>query len=311
MRRLFVLIVLLILAGCSSSYPGMTASEEPTILVYSQLDATLSSYSEQLKLGQTWELERAYTGMILLPEDQILFYGYGLDTAGIYNLRTGELLAEVETPEGTVGGYSDEYGFYLANSQTNTVTIYDFTFNEIKQIQTGRYPMSITSQDAMLYVVNYQDDHLTLIDQVQWEIHDEFSIPRASQGVKIHNDSIYIGGHGSGSEVNTKVIQLDKETGEVVTSIEAPIMPISFITHQDELYTLSHGSNQLYRLDEQSVTDEMEVASNPFAMGASQEFIYLAGYDDDTLYKINEMEVVDSIPTGDGPLQLLLWEGSK
>lgn len=213
--------------------------------------------------------------------------------------------------EGVVSAYVDETGIYLANSVTNTVKRFTLDLEEAGSIQTGDYPMSMTSFDGLLYVVNYQDFHVSVIDQSTFEEIEQFEVAKASQGIYATSDSLYIGGHGSGATVNSETQVLNRATGTAVTTIEMPMMPIAFTEQKELLYALSHGSNQLYQLNEDEVTDVLTVASNPFTLGATDQALYVAGYDDDTLYKIVDMQVVDEAKTGDGPLQLLIREATK
>lgn len=311
MKRWMIGIGVLLLAGCTPQFDAIEQGDTPQLLVYSQLDATLSFYTEDFKEQGQWKFEEPYSGMALLEDDKILFYGYGLEQATVYDLTSGRPIGDLSVEEGTVSAYSDATGIYLANSVTNTVKRFTLDLQEAGSIQTGDYPMSMTSFDELLYVVNYQDSHVSVIEQSTFEEIEQFKVDRASQGIYATSDSLYIGGHGSGATVNSKTQLLDRTTGETTKTLDMPMMPIAFAEQGESLYALSHGSNQLYQLSEDMVTDVLTVASNPFTVGATDQALYVAGYDDDTLYKIVDMQVVDEVKTGDGPLQLLIREATK
>lgn len=311
MKRWILGIGVLLLAGCTSQFDAIEQEEQPQLLVYSQLDTTLSFYNEDFKEQGQWEFDEPYTGMALLDKDKILLYGYGLQQATIYDLTTGKLIGDLSVEEGVVSAYVDDTGIYLANSVTNTVKRFTLDLEAAGSIQTGDYPMSMTSFDELLYVVNYQDSHVSVIDQTTFTQIEQFEVPKASQGVYATSDSLYIGGHGNGATVNSETQVLDRATGDTIHTIDMPMMPIAFTEQNESLYVLSHGSNQLYQLNEEAVTEVMTVASNPFTVGATNRALYVAGYDDDTLYKIVDMQVVDEVKTGDGPLQLLIREATK
>lgn len=311
MKRWIIGVGVLLLAGCTPHFDAVTEGDIPQLLVYSQLDTTLSFYTEDFKEQGQWRFEEPYTGMALLKDDKILLYGYGLGQATVYDLTTGLPVGDLSVEEGVVSAYVDETGIYLANSVTNTVKRFTLDLEEAGSIQTGDYPMSMTSFDGLLYVVNYQDFHVSVIDQSTFEEIEQFEVAKASQGIYATSDSLYIGGHGSGATVNSETQVLNRATGTAVTTIEMPMMPIAFTEQKELLYALSHGSNQLYQLNEDEVTDVLTVASNPFTLGATDQALYVAGYDDDTLYKIVDMQVVDEAKTGDGPLQLLIREATK
>lgn len=311
MKRWIIGVGVLLLAGCTPHFDAVREGDSPQLLVYSQLDTTLSFYTEDFKEQGQWRFEEPYTGMALLKDDKILLYGYGLGQATVYDLTTGLPVGDLSVEEGVVSAYVDETGIYLANSVTNTVKRFTLDLEEAGSIQTGDYPMSMTSFDGLLYVVNYQDFHVSVIDQSTFEEIEQFEVAKASQGIYATSDSLYIGGHGSGATVNSETQVLNRATGTAVTTIEMPMMPIAFTEQKELLYALSHGSNQLYQLNEDEVTDVLTVASNPFTLGATDQALYVAGYDDDTLYKIVDMQVVDEAKTGDGPLQLLIREATK
>lgn len=311
MKRWIIGVGVLLLAGCTPHFDAVTEGDIPQLLVYSQLDTTLSFYTEDFKEQGQWRFEEPYTGMALLKDDKILLYGYGLGQATVYDLTTGLPVGDLSVEEGVVSAYVDETGIYLANSVTNTVKRFTLDLEEAGSIQTGDYPMSMTSFDGLLYVVNYQDFHVSVIDQSTFEEIEQFEVAKASQGIYATSDSLYIGGHGSGATVNSETQVLNRATGTAVTTIEMPMMPIAFTEQKELLYALSHGSNQLYQLNEDEVIDVLTVASNPFTLGATDQALYVAGYDDDTLYKIVDMQVVDEAKTGDGPLQLLIREATK
>ncbi|OZS79055.1 hypothetical protein CF394_01135 [Tetzosporium hominis] len=311
MKRWIIGVGVLLLAGCTPHFDAVREGDSPQLLVYSQLDTTLSFYTEDFKEQGQWRFEEPYTGMALLKDDKILLYGYGLGQATVYDLTTGRPVGDLSVEEGVVSAYVDETGIYLANSVTNTVKRFTLDLEEAGSIQTGDYPMSMTSFDELLYVVNYQDSHVSVIDQSTFEEIEQFEVAKASQGIYATSDSLYIGGHGSGATVNSETQVLNRATGTAVTSIDMPMMPIAFTEQNELLYVLSHGSNQLYQLNEDAVTDVLTVASNPFTLGATDQALYVAGYDDDTLYKIVDMQVVDEAKTGDGPLQLLIREATK
>lgn len=311
MKRWILGIGFLLLSGCTPHFDAIDQGDKPQLLVYSQLDATLSFYTDDFKEQGQWKFEEPYTGMALLKDDKVLLYGYGLEQATVYDLTTGRPVGDLLVEEGVVSAYVDDTGIYLANSVTNTVKRFALDLKEAGSIKTGDYPMSMTSFDELLYVVNYQDSHISVIDQSTFEQIEQFEVAKASQGVYATSDLLYIGGHGSGATVNSETQVLDRATGDPIKTIDMPMMPIAFTEQSESLYVLSHGSNQLYQLNEDAVTDVLTVASNPFTVGATDQALYVAGYDDDTLYKIVDMQVVDEVKTGDGPLQLLIREATK
>lgn len=307
----WAIVIILLMSACSPSYEAIPESESTQIGVYSQLDSTLSVYDESLNGLGTWNLDQPYTGMVLVDSETILFYGYGLVNADLYQLSTGQFISSFEVGEGTVSAVTDNNFLYVANSQTDEIKRFDNQFQQTGVIASGNYPMSMQVRDDSLYIVHYQDTRLTRIDLTKWLIEDEWDIPMASQGLWVDEQYIYIGGHGSGASMNSFTQVMDVKTGEVIKRLETPIMPIAFTKLKNHLYVMSHGSNSLYEVEGLEIRNQIPVAANPFSVLASSEFIYVAGYDDDTLYQLKNMEIVKETVTGDGPLQLFIREGRE
>lgn len=308
MRRWLFLFVILLLSGCTEEIEGTPNLQKAKLGVFTQLDTRFTLYDEALRTVHFWEFDEPYTGMAALSKQRLLVYGFGVPDARIYDMSTGRQLAKLRVEEGVVAVHeSDDYVF-IANSQTDIVSVYDSTYKLHTKLSTGNYPMSMSTYEGQLYVVNYQDEHLSVIDMQTMEIRHQWPIPQASQGILVTDRHIYIGGHGSGSKVNMTTTVLDRNTGETLQRIATPLMPIDFVEHDNTIYTLSHGSNTLYQLQNQHVVDKLEVAANPFALGMREDVLYIAGYDDDTLYEVKGMSVRKTTQIGDGPLQIFTEE---
>lgn len=301
----------MILSGCSTAFEGLPKSKNSQIGVFSQLDSTLTFYDEELSELTKWKFEEPYTGMYGVTENLVLLFGYGMNEAHLYDVTTGEIVASYSSGDGVVSAVSDQNHIYLANSKTNQVTQFSLQGNELQTIRTGNYPMSMMIADQRLMVVNYQDIHVSVIDLEEWQVVNEWKIPKASQGIHMDEQFLYIGGHGSRAVVNHAVTILDRQTGEIMTSLDLPLMPIDFTTLDNSVYVISHGSNTLFRIENNEIKESMSIAANPFVVEATNESLFVAGYDDDTLYKVENMAIVAKTSTGNGPLQIFVREGQK
>lgn len=308
MKRWFFLVVILVLTGCSEEIEGIDNLSKAKLGIFSQLDTSFTLYDDTLSPVHSWQFDEPYTGMSVLSNHRIMLFGFGLPEATIYDMETGRQLATLPVEEGVVAVY--EYGEYVfvANSQTDLVQVYDAEYNLHTSVSTGKYPMSMAGFDNELYVINYQDEHVSVIDMDSLEIVQKWEVPKASQGILVTDSYLYIGGHGSGSKVNEFTTIVDRETGKMIDQLSTPVMPIDFVEDGESVYALSHGSNTLYQLRNQQVIADLEVAANPFAMGAIEDVLYIAGYDDDTLYVVKDMKVQQTKPLGDGPLLLFTEE---
>lgn len=258
-----------------------------------------------------WPLAEAYSGATLLGDDRILLYGHDLEHADIFQLSTGKRLTEVATGEGTTNALYDNNTklVYLANSWTNTISAYDENGKEHATQKVGKYPMSMIRYNNQLFVVNFKDTMLSVLDAKTLQKQQEWKIPSSSNGLLVVDNELWIGGHGSGSTPNDTVIRLDIQTGDMLEKVTLPMMPIAFLKHNKTIYVLSHGENVLHKLDiKGNEISSKEVGANPFTLASFSGHIIVAGYDDHKIYWTDGTEVERSQTVGTGPFQLLVRE---
>lgn len=258
-----------------------------------------------------WPLSESYSGATLVGDDRILLYGHNMDHADLVQLSNGKHVAKIETGEGTTNAIYDTKTrrVYVANSWTNNVTAYDEDGQQQQTRKTGIYPMSMLTYDGQLFVVNFKDTTLSVLDAQTLALKDEWKIPKSSNGLIVVGDELWIGGHGSGSKPNDTVERLNIHNGEKMVKLTLPMMPIAFLKQQQHVYVLSHGENVLHQLgNDGKRVAKVEVASNPFALASFAGSIIVAGYDDHKIYWTKQMKVEKSQDVGEGPFQLLVRE---
>lgn len=258
-----------------------------------------------------WPLSESYSGATLVGDDRIFLYGHNMDHADLIQLSTGKQLAKIDTGEGTTNAMynATTKQLYAANSEANTVTAYDEDGTLQHTRRTGNYPMSMLTYDDQLFVVNFKDTTLSVLDAQTLTLKDEWTIPKSSNGLIVIDDELWIGGHGTGSKPNDTIERLNIHNGEKLSKLTLPMMPIAFLKQQQHVYVLSHGENVLHQLgsDGKRVA-KVEVASNPFALASFAGSIIVAGYDDHKIYWTKQMKVEKSQDVGEGPFQLLVRE---
>lgn len=261
----------------------------------------------------TWKFDKAYTGATLIPYDRILLFGHQLHEVDIYELSTGKKIKSIETGLGTTNAYYDaeEDMIFLANSVTNTVMSFDNKGNKLAELALTDYPLSMDGYRGKLYVVNYKAPVLSVIDMKSMTLIDEWAIDKSSSGLLIieETNSLWIGGHGSGSRPNQSVKVMDLQTGEMTKEIQVSHMPVGFSRNEDEVYISNHGSNELFACNVSGdVLWSVEVGANPFAVTCFDENVVVAGFDDNKIYFLEKGKVQKTIQTDHGPFQLLVRE---
>lgn len=308
-----VLAALLLITGCGGehfegidhhiSFVASMNIQEPSIQFFNKKGQEIAN----------WPLERAYTGALLVQQDTLLLYGHQLETADLYEISSGKKIGEIKTEIGTTNAYyaSKQKRIFLTNSKTNAVTSYDVYGNKLGEQKLGNYPMSMVANGSLLYVVNYKDTKLSILNIEDLTVVDEWKIERSSHGMAIlpEENTLWLGGHGEGSKPNRTVDVLDLETGEIIKEIDMPLMPIHFYKTEDEVLVVSHGENELYVANHEGhIKWQKEIAANPFAVASFQGYIIVTGYDDHMMYFLDNQEVMKEISIGKGPFQLLVRE---
>ncbi len=310
-KLLGIIFLSSLLVACNhSAYPEVDKQIDFIASVNIQ-EPSIDFIDETGKQLAVWPLAEAYSGATLIGDDRILLYGHDLEHADIFQLSTGERVTEIETGEGTTNALYDEVTklVYLANSWTNTVSAYDENGQERSTQKVGKYPMSMIRYNHQLFVVNFKDTMLSVLDAKTLQKQHEWKIPASSNGLVAVNDELWIGGHGSGSIPNDNVVRLNIKTGDMLKKVKLPMMPIAFLKDNNAIYVLSHGENVLHKLDtDGNEISSKEVGANPFTLASFSGHIIVAGYDDHKIYWTNGTEVERSQTVGTGPFQLLVRE---
>jgi len=311
----FILSLLLVvwLAGCTDLSFKPIKSKQNFIASLNIQEPSLDFIDEQGKVIATWLFDKAYTGAVLLGDNRILLFGHQLDKIDVYTLSTGEKLYSKKVKMGTTNVYYSENDkqFFITNSTTNTVTSFDEKGNELASQQLGNYPMSMVAFKEKLYIINFKDTKLSILNVKNLKVEQEWVIPKSAHGLAIieETNELWVGGHGDGSKPNSSVKRYDLATGELHGEIEMPLMPVGLTKTKNSVLVISHGHNELYVADfNGKVKWQLEVGANPFVVNQFKDYIVVAGYDDHTLYFIKDGHVEKTVDVGKGAFQLLVRE---
>lgn len=312
LQKWILLVFVALLAGCSTVKYEPIDKQQSFVATVNILQPSLQFFDDAGELLAQWQLEKAYSGATLVDEDFILLYGHQLPIAHLYELSTGKLIKEIETPAGTTNSYYDAKSeqFFLANSEKNELYAFDKQGEATGSVKLRNYPMSMIAYEDQLFVVNYKDTILSVVNTATLQVEKEFPIPTSSQGLWFdeRTKQLWLGGHGSGTTANDVVTILDAQTGETINELKLPLMPIAFASNGEQQAVVSHGNNMLYTIDNEQITMQQKISANPFAVNYFEDYIVVAGYDDATLYYIQDEKVIHKIETQKGPFQILTRE---
>ena len=316
-KSIFVFVMyILLLTGCSEPQFKAINPHQSFIASVNILQPSLTFFDQEAKKLATWEFEVAYTGGTLIQHDRVLMYGHELTEAHLYELSTGKRIATIECGIGTTNAYYDQQSqlFFINNSKSNTVTSYDLHGEKLYEQKLYNYPMSMIANDGYLYVVNYKDTVLSVLEIATLRVVDEWEIMKSSHGIAIleQENSVWIGGHGEGSKPNDTIAIYNLTTGEKKAEIKMPLMPVGIVEKDGEVAVISHGENMLYVADTKGeILWQQKVGANPFSTAFFAHYVVVAGYDDQSIYFINEHEMIKQVKTDKGPFQLFVREGAE
>ncbi|MGG0655172.1 YncE family protein [Rummeliibacillus pycnus] len=316
-RKLIVLSLLsfvLILTGCGQkNYPAISNNQDFIASVNIQAPS-ISFINDQGKVFSTWQLEEGYTGATLINQQQILLYGFQLKKAVVYSLTTGKQLYSIDTGVGVTNAIYDEIHnqIYIANGKTNRVAAYNEHGKLMADQKVYNYPMAMLIHDNQLFVVNYKDTKLSILQTKSLKPLKEWTIEKSSNGmVVVNDDQLWLGGHGEGIKPNSTVDIFNLESGKKISQIKMPMMPVGFVKNDNRVYVISHGDSVLSEVTlDGKIKHEWEIGANPFSVNVFKNFVAVAGYDDHHIYFLQNGKIVKTINVGKGPFQLLVREGS-
>lgn len=310
---IFSLLQIIWLAGCAEKSYEPIERELSFIASLNIQEPSLDFIDEEGNMLATWLFDKAYSGAILLGDDQVLLYGHQLNNIDVYTISTGEKLYSKKVEIGTTNVYYDDNikQFFITNSKTNTVTSFDQEGNQLASQQLGNYPMSMTSYRDKLYVINFKDTKLSVLNMKDLKIEQEWPIQKSAHGIVVLEETheLWVGGHGEGSKPNSSVKKYDLTTGQLHGEIDMPLMPVGIKKTKDAILVVSHGHNELYVADfDGQIKWQQEVGANPFVVDQFKDYIVVAGYDDHTLYFIKDGQKEKTVDVGKGAFQLLVRE---
>lgn len=173
---IFSLLQIIWLAGCAEKSYEPIERDQDFIASLNIQEPSLDFIDEDGNILATWAFNQAYSGAVLLGDDQILLYGHQLSTIDVYTISTGEKRFSKKVDIGTTNVYYDDsiQQFFITNSKNNTVTSFDQEGNALATQRIGNYPMSMASYKDKLYVINFKDTKLTVLNTKNLMIEKEW-----------------------------------------------------------------------------------------------------------------------------------------
>lgn len=318
MLRPLSLYLLILLVGCSTGYPTV-AKDVNLIATVNIKDKTVSFIdADKEKMFAEWEMKEPYTGGLIFPDnDTLLLYGKQVDTVDLFSLSKGKKVDSWKTGAGIVSGklVCDNKVIAFADQSRHQTRFFTIKGEEIIHLQTGRNPISLLEdeKEKKLYVISFDEGRLTVVDLPDKRVETNFTINKNVTGALLQEKEreLWIGGHGQGEEIEQYIHVYDLVTGTLKKKISAPSMPVNFLKKDKFIYTLSHGTSLIYKMNSDGKQlDNAQVGVNPFEMVTMDDILYVAGYDsnDVNLVNLDNLSIINTIPVGKGPFKIITRE---
>jgi YVTN family beta-propeller protein len=205
---------------------------------------------------------------------------------------------------------------WVADQLDLTVTEIDLESRRVlRTVGLGFRPDHLAAREDAVWAFNKEERVLAKLGAEQtWE---RFERPEFSEveGVALDDHAVWLAG-------GRRLIRVDPDSGEVVTSVSVPDQVDGLATAGGEVWALSSAAQAVLRIDPATteIRDRIslagDVASGPekFSISAGTDFIWVLNGDAATVAKIDPSlhDVVETyrLPAGRGSLSLAAGEGA-
>jgi len=313
---LFVPLTLaFVLTGCGKN-DFQPIEQQPIIVSVNVKDHSLSFLDPvRNKVSAAWQLDFPLSGALFLAQDQLLVYGKQADKALIYQLSTGKQIETWDIGKGAANAllsHSKQF-VYFVDQHHKSIRAFRLDGTLQYEVAVGKQPLHMyeAKDGSKLYVINFDDTTMSIIDTQLQKVVQTFGINESSAGGLLLDDrrELWVGGHGSGAEVESDIHVYNMDTGSLIRRISAPYMPVSFAQTDTGIFALSHGSSTLRKFARNTGAElgTIKIGANPFEMKEIGGNLYIASYDSNEIYVIdpNSLTVSSIIPVGQGPFQIM------
>ncbi|WP_088072914.1 YncE family protein [Gottfriedia luciferensis] len=326
MKKITLVLTILLCFFCTSCIPKKMSrindSENVLISVNKKVGSLTFLSQKDLHKITDWDLNRDVSGAVLMNNGkEIAVYHPSVPEIDVYKFSTGEKINSWEVGTGITNMISLKNNKMIAvtNGKKDSITFFNHNGKVLKNIKLGKNPISMVEDTIhhKLFVSLFNERKVVGINLKNFKIDQSIEVPITSMGLILNRNAseLFVGGHGNGEAENEDVKVYSTTNGDFKRSLHTPLMPISFFRNEDGLFTIAHGTNQIYQLNPDQVTQtkSIEIGSNPYTAIGSKHTAYAASYDLNKLYQIDTrtMKVEKEVAVGRGPFQLLLREGTR
>lgn len=307
---------------------GFSSPENDSVLIAHIKEPLLTLVDlETNDIQKEIELPFIISDMVYIEHlDTFVIAGQDQSDLQYFNHETDSFDSLVSLEEGINHLYyiPETMELYASNSLYNTLyrILYcdDGTENiQVEVIETGEHPGSITYSPDLdrLFLSNVYDHRIEVYDRQNLQQLDAFHVLDRPNGLLLVDDRLFIGGHGTGGDLNRAVHIVSIDNNEEQKQIETGLMPVFFEhdSENDNVLVLNHGSHTISLIDLNNfqVTQDQEVSFNPYYSIQYQDDYLITTLDGHELVRLdkNTLSIKHSIPVQPGPHSMIILEGTN
>ncbi|TSB46650.1 hypothetical protein [Alkalicoccobacillus porphyridii] len=312
----FVMLGWFLMSGCQDQSIEVPETSDELLLVSHAKESSLSFINPQTDedIAST-SIPFTLTDMAFISENKVV----GINP-------NEEQLIEIDLDEQVTRPFMD-LGFgmssivfdeaserlFVADTQNHRVHVIDANSKDkLASVDMGAAPNELSiSQNGDLYIVLSEKNEMIQFDTNSNQVVQTFSINDTPAGIYVDEDVVWVGGHGSNTELNRTVYAFDPQLGGVQKEIEVGLMPIAIEIgdHERDLFVLCHGDHTVYKIDADTgeIDHQTEVGQNPNDIYATDDKLYVTNLDSDTISILNQsdLSLIKTIPVAPGPYLIL------
>ncbi|MCM2674121.1 YncE family protein [Alkalicoccobacillus plakortidis] len=248
------IVCFVFLTGCNEQSIEVPESGEPMLLITHVKEPTLSFFdtNSDEDVGST-TLPYTMTDMTYISDQTMV--GLNSNEQSILEIDLEQEVArpfmELESGMTNLTYDTNSDQLFLSSNSSHEVHVVDVSSKEeLTPITVDSIPNELSLNDqGLLFVLMTDTNEVSMIDIQRGEVVRTFPVNDTPVGMHFDGQWLWVGGHGSNTELNRSVYAYDPQTGENVMTVDVGLMPIAMVgsENSEELFVLCHGDHSLYK----------------------------------------------------------------
>lgn len=299
-KCLIIMTIFIFIAGCGQktlSLPALDANKLLITHIKEPILAVIDTTKNEVIHHEQFNF--SVQSLTKIGDHQVALAGKYEKEVLLLNLTNGNMRTLFSSGSGVTDLLYDAHSgiLFLTDAIKNEVIFMDVsTETVIARIDVGGDPVAMDVYGDTLYVLNDDDATISVIEISTNRLLRTFPVLERPTDLVATSEYVWVGGHGSFSKLNEKVYVYEASTGNLVEKIKVGLMPIALFSDKsrDEIWVLSHGSNELHVIDTRSFAEKgkFPTGDNPYYLTADSHYMYVTALDGDKLTVVDRKNYV-------------------